>query len=185
MILSNLTHTGKGERGLSPAREGRWRHEDYVGVELQRGIRLPFGLQLLPVPSSGSGRASQAASPQPSFARNGTHGGGKLCGADAAILPVSKPTEVKGSTFPPRPKAPAPAETLVHSKAPPPAETLGDKLAAYFIRYRVSNIDRHRLVAHRHAEAQAAPLSYHTGPSEPQLLTRARTGYELRARISG
>jgi hypothetical protein len=26
---------------------------------------------------------------------------------------------------------------------------LGDKLAAYFIRYRVSNIDRHRLVAHR------------------------------------
>ena len=41
---------------------------------------------------------------------------------------MSKPTEVKGSTFPPRPKAPAPAETLVHSKAPAPAETLGDKL---------------------------------------------------------
>ena len=65
------------------------------------------------------------------------------------FCPCRKPTEVKGSTFPPRPKAPAPAETLVHSKAPPPAETLGDKLAAYFIRYRVSNIDRHRLVAHR------------------------------------
>jgi len=49
-------------------------------------------------------------------------------GADAAVLPVSKPTEVKGSTFPPRTKAPAPAETLVHPKAPAPAETLGDKL---------------------------------------------------------
>ena len=38
---------------------------------------------------------------------------------------MNQPSEIKGSAFPPRPKAPAPAETLVHLKAPAPAETLG------------------------------------------------------------
>ena len=33
---------------------------------------------------------------------------------------------LKGSSLPPRPKAPAPAETSVHLKAPVSAETLGD-----------------------------------------------------------
>ena len=44
---------------------------------------------------------------------------------DAAVAPPDRPEEIKGSAFPPRPKAPAPAETLAHLKAPAPAETLG------------------------------------------------------------
>ena len=47
---------------------------------------------------------------------------------DAAVEPLPKPDKLKGSTFPPRPKAPAPAVTSVHPKAPAQAETLGDKL---------------------------------------------------------
>ena len=41
-----------------------------------------------------------------------------------------KLNEIKGSDFQPRPKAPAPAETLVHPKAPATAETLGDKITS-------------------------------------------------------
>ena len=46
---------------------------------------------------------------------------------DAAVEPLPKPDKLKGSAFPPRPKAPAPAVTSVHPKAPAQAETLGDK----------------------------------------------------------
>merc|ERR1719424_1519789 len=47
---------------------------------------------------------------------------------DAAVELLPKSDKLKGSTFPPRPKAPAPAVTSVHPKAPAQAETLGDKL---------------------------------------------------------
>ena len=47
---------------------------------------------------------------------------------DAAVELLPKSDKLKGSTFLPRPKAPAPAETSVHPKAPAQAETLGDKL---------------------------------------------------------
>ena len=47
---------------------------------------------------------------------------------DAAAESGPKLNEIKSSSYLPLPKAPAPAETLVHPKAPAPAETLGDKL---------------------------------------------------------
>ena len=97
-------------------------------------------------------------------------------GTDAAIEPESKPDVLKGSSFPPRPKAPAPAETLAHLKAPAPAETLGDNGDSSTSTRRLSFDDEN--ITHEEPDVEELPDNVEPPANKP---ARKRVVFEKTA----